>query len=97
MNDKRNIPVTRDFNDKNAIGSLNLSIDQDTMDMIANGLLTFSVGYIAPFPDGNDEQIVYKNAELVELSLIPTQNYINHLKQKGLYNDNDNNTGSVKG
>ena len=96
MNDKQSIPVTRDFNNKNAIGSLNLSIDQDTMDMIANGLLTFSVGYIAPFPDSYNEQMVYENAELVELSLIPTQNYINYLIQKGIYgNDNNNNPDGI--
>ena len=92
---KQNIPITRDFNEKNIIGSADISIDDDTMQLIANGLLTFSVGYIAAFPEDNEGIIEHKDAELVELSLIPTQNYINHLKQKGLYNDNNNNIDGI--
>lgn len=90
------IPITQDFNDKKVIGSARIELDKATTDMITNGLLTFSVGFISKFPEESKEVFAYEDAELVEISLIPTANYINYLKQKGAYDDNNNSTNSIE-
>lgn len=93
-----NIPVTADFDDRKQLGMARLSLDDDQLELLIAGRLSFSIEYITEIEDIEKKNsiTIYKKAQLVGISLIPTQNYINYLKRQGVYNDNNDSPNSIK-
>lgn len=99
MNNQENeveVPITVDFDDSKHIGTATIRLSESQLNMLANGKLTFSTEVISTL--SSDIAVgVYTDIELMGISLVPTKNYINYLKKHGFYNDNDDNTNSIKG